>query len=350
MSALAPADARIVRLTAPVFSASEYEIELFAAAGLTLHLVDAEEPHELGKAVRDADIVTVIGTKIPASVIDAMDKCRCIARLGTGTDKIDVERATGAGIVVANTPYFCVEDMADQTMALLVGLARKVPTMQKAMAEGKLVRARHAAHEITRLSASTLGLVGFGRSAVHTARRARGFGMRVLATRQNKNAPTDTADALGVTMTDLETVLRESDYVSLHLPLTPATHHMIDAAALEKMKPTAYLINTSRGALVDEPALIAALKQGRLAGAGLDTHELIDVFTDEIVPNLHPLNGMENVILTPHVSGGSIQARIDMMEVGVQNVLAILKERYPARENIVNPTVVPRFPLTADED
>ncbi len=151
--------------------------------------------------------------------------------------------------------------------------------------------------------------MGFGRSAVHTARRARGFGMRVLATRQNKKRPTDEADALGVIMTDLDTVLRESDYVSLHVPLSKATYHMIDAAALGKMKPSACLINTSRGANVDELALIRCDQAGPFGGAGIDTYELLDMFVDQAEPNLHPLSGMDNVILTPHVAGHSVQAK-----------------------------------------
>jgi phosphoglycerate dehydrogenase-like enzyme len=196
------------------------------------------------------------------------------------------------------------------------------------------------------VSAGTLGLVGFGRSAVHMARRARGFGMRVLATRNNKRAPTDEADALGVIMTDLDTILRESDYVSLHLPLNAATYHMIDRAALQKMKPTACLINTSRGALVDEPAMIEALQQGRLGGAGIDTYEMIDIFVEQIPAHLHPLTEMENVILTPHVAAGSVQAGEDCRTTAIENIVDILSGYWPPQENIVNPTVIPRFPLT----
>jgi phosphoglycerate dehydrogenase-like enzyme len=170
--------------------------------------------------------------------------------------------------------------------------------------------------------------------------------MRVLATRRNRNAPTDEADALDVTMTDLETVLRESDFVSLHLPLTSSTFHMIDDAALRTMKPTAFLINTSRGALVDEPALYAALREGRLAGTGIDTFEQFDPFRDQCESHAHPLDGMDNVILTPHVAAGSAQAKFDMMDVGLRNVLDILDGRWPAQENIVNPTVIPRVALT----
>lgn len=338
---------KIVRLTAPIFSTNETELAAFAAQGLPVTVVDAEDPDELIAHVQDADIVTLIGTKLPTRVVEAMPQCRAIARMGTGTDKIDVARATELGIVVANTPYFCVEEQADHAMAMLLSLARKLTVTQKAMAEGHVLRARRAVSTNQRVSTTTLGLVGFGRSAVHLARRARGFGMRVLATRNNKRAPTDEADALGVTMTDLETILRESDYVSLHLPLTSATYHMIDDAALQKMQPTAYLINTSRGALVDEPALVAALHEGRLAGAGIDTYESIDIFSEQIPPRAHPLTDMENVILTPHVAAGSVQAGIEIYMTAIQNIVDILQGYWPLPENIVNPTVIPRFPLAA---
>lgn len=337
---------KIVRLTAPIFHPSAKELTAYAAAGLPMTVVDAEEPTEMIPLVRDADVVVVIGTKIPTPVVEALTQCRVIARQGTGTDKIDVARATELGIVVANTPYFCIEEQADHAMAMLLSLARKLTVAENAMASGDVMRARRAVSSNLRLSTTTLGLVGFGRSAVHTARRARGFGMRVLATRNNKNAPTDTADALGVIMTDLDTVLRESDFVSLHLPLTTASYHLIDDATLRKMKPTAYLINTSRGALVDEPALYAAIHEGRLAGAGIDTFEQIDIFAEQLPPRLHPLTGMENVILTPHVAAGSIQASEEIYTTAIQNVSDILHGRWPLEENIVNPTVVPRFPLT----
>jgi D-3-phosphoglycerate dehydrogenase len=335
----------IVRLTAPIFQASDAELRDFAARGLSVTEVGAEQPDDMIPLVRDADVVVLIGTALPTRVVAALDRCRVIARMGTGTDKIDVARATELGIVVANTPYFCVEEQADHAMAMLLSLARKLPLAQRAMAAGEIMRARRAVAENQRVSTCTLGLVGFGRSAVHLARRARGFGMRVLATRNNKRAPTDEADALGVTMTDLDTILRESDYVSLHLPLNAATYHLIDGAALCKMKPTACLINTSRGALVDEPALIEALREGRLGGAGIDTHELIDIFAERLPPRLHPLTDMDNVILTPHVAAGSVQASHDIYAIALENVVDILSGRWPPPEHIVNPTVVPRFPL-----
>jgi len=346
MSAVDLASANIIRLTGPIFNPGEYELKRFSDAGLSPRIVAAVDPAELAIGVKDADVVVVVGTKIPASVVDAMARCRAIARFGTGTDKIDVAHATELGIPVVNTPFFCIEEMADHVMAMLLSLSRNLRGAQRAFEAGDMAGARRGHGPMVRVSHTTLGLVGFGRSAVHTARRARGFGMRVLATRQNKNASTAEADAMGVIMTDLDTVLSESDHVSLHIPLTPATYHLIDDAAIRKMKRTAVIINTSRGSLIDEVALATAIREGRLAGAGIDTHGLFDVFTDHMPPMAHPLMGLDNVLITPHTAGGSVQASQDMMDVGVQNVIDILEGRWPPPENIVNPTVIPRFGLT----
>lgn len=327
---------KLVRLTAKIFHPGEYELGRYAAAGLpSIVQVYAEAPEAIAAQVCDADVVIVVGTPMPRRVIDAMRKARAIARMGTGTDKIDVARATELGILVANTPYFCIEEMADHVMALILALNRKLFAMQRSMVDG----------DLSRMDACTLGLIGFGRSAMLTAQRAKGFGMRVLATRRNKNAPRNEADALGVEMTDLDTVLRESDYISLHVPPTSETRHMIDDAALRKMKPTACIINTSRGLLIDERALIAALDEGRIAGAGLDTFGLIDIFAERIEPPVHPLSGRDNVILSPHVAAGSIQAKYDMFDAGTQNLIDILSGYWPLAENIVNPTVRPRYPF-----
>jgi D-3-phosphoglycerate dehydrogenase len=230
-------------------------------------------------------------------------------------------------------------------MMLLLALERKLPLMMDAVRHGTWNQAKRKAAPTThRISRRTLGIVGFGNSGRETARRARGFGMRVLATRRNMSASTAVADALGVEMTDLDTVLAESDFVSLHLPLDKATYHLIDAKALRKMKPSAYLINTSRGAIVDEMALVQALKEGVIAGAGIDTFEHIDIFGPEVAPE-HPFLELDNVILTPHVAAMSVQGKEDVGRGGVENVVSILSGHWPHPDNIVNRGVVPRFPL-----
>ena len=174
--------------------------------------------------------------------------------------------------------------------------------------------------------------------------------MRVIATRRNMKAPRDEADELGVRMVSLDTLLAELDYVSLHLPLNSETYHMLVEAELGKMKLGAHLINTSRGALVDEMALVKALREGRLSGAGLDTFEGINPFTEDETPPEHPLLELDNVVLTPHVGAYSVQASQDVSRGGVQNVVSVLSGHLPLAENIVNPGVTPRVPLADYDD
>ena len=282
---------------------------------------------------------------LPAKVIDRLSRCRIISRLGTGTDKIDVAAASQKGIIVTNVPTFCTEEQADHTMALLLALARKLPKMSQDMIEGAWARSQRQANLNQRLSGRVLGLVGFGNSARAVARRAKGFGMRVMATRRRLDAPPHMAEELGVEMVDLDSLLKQSDYVSLHLPLTAETRHLLDKEALGKMKPHSYLINTSRGAIVDEKALVEVLRQGGLAGAGLDTFEHINVHSEVETPPDHPLLSLDNVILTPHVASFSVESAQAVARNGIENVVSVLNGHWPRRENIVNRGVTPRFPL-----
>lgn len=337
---------RIVRLNSRLFPAGPYERAQWARFGMTPIEVEANTPAEIIPHVAEAEAVFVVSTSLPAEVIDAMAQCRVISRLGLGTDKIAVAHAKSRGIVVTNVPYFCIEEQADHTMAMLLGLARKIPQTQADMKLGAYRHAQDIVRSNRRLTGRVLGLVGFGNSAKLTARRAQGFGLKVIATRRRMTAE-NPAD-WGVELTDLDTLLRTSDYVSLHLPLTPETYHLIDEATLAKMKPDAFLINTSRGALVDEDALYAALVENRLAGAGIDTFEQIDVFAEESVPTLALLT-LPNVIATPHVAAGSIESGQDVARGGVENLATILAGHWPIGENIVNTGVVPRAPL-ADYD
>jgi D-3-phosphoglycerate dehydrogenase len=336
---------QIVRLNATLFPPSAYERGLYARYGLTPRFVEAATPEELIPYVADCDALFAVSVALPAAVIERLERCRVISRLGTGTDKIDVAAATRAGILVTNVPLFCVEEQADHTMALLLAVARKLPQMARAMASGAWTAARRQAQTNQRLSGQTLGLIGFGNSARMTAQRANGFGMRILATRRNRAAAQVDAAHLGVELVDIGTLLAESDYVSLHVPLNAETYHMIDAAAIAKMKPGTVLINTSRGALVDEHVLVQALRDGRLAGAGIDTFEHINVFDVDERPPAHPLLSLENVVLTPHVAAQSVQAMEDVATGGVENVVAVLRGRWPPRDQIVNQEVQPRFPL-----
>jgi phosphoglycerate dehydrogenase-like enzyme len=343
----------VVRLTGPIFPPGPHECSEVARHGWSFATVGGASPEEIIPHLGDADIVSVVGTKMPKGVIDALSangRCRAIARLGAGTDRIDVGRATACGIVVMNTPYFCVEEQADHAMAMILSLARKLPGMQRLVEAGDYAGARRASGSNPRMSDTTLGLVGFGRSAIHLARRARGFGMRVIATRRNMAAPTTEADAIGVEMVSLDTVLRESNFLSLHMPLVPGAYHLIDADALARMRPGSFLVNTSRGALVDEVALGEAIRSGHLAGAGLDTFELFDPLEDAGPPHVHPLMGLDNVVLSPHVAAGSNRSGIDAVDAAIANIAAIAAGRWPLPEHRVNPEVVPRFPLDEPGD
>ncbi len=343
------ADVHFVRLNAELMPINPVEARFYRHFGITPIEVEAFTPDELIPHVAHCEALAIVSATLSGEVINRLSKCRLISRLGNGTDKIDVVAATRKGILVSNVPYFCVNEMADHVMAILLSLSRQIFRMSQHMYRGAFQKAREEGLKLSRLSGQTLGLVGFGASAKAVAQRAKPFGLNLLATRRNMDAPTDEANALGVRMVDLDTLLKESDFVSLHLPLSPQTRHMLDRAALEQMKPGACLINTSRGALVDEDALVDILKNGPLAGAGLDTFDVIDIFGETESPPDHPLAYLDNVILTPHVSGLSVQASQEVTVTGIRNLVSVLSGHMPHPDNIVNKSVVPRFPLAAHD-
>lgn len=334
---------KLVRLNAETFPVTEFEREACAAAGLKPIGVEASGRDILAVAA-DCDGLFVVAEALPAEVIEGLARCRVISRLGAGTDKIDVAAATRRGIVVTNVPDFCVEEQADHTLALLLALVRKLPQMDRAMREGKWSAGRQECRSIRRFDGRTLGLVGFGRSARAVARRAAGFGFRLLATRQRMNPEDHEARALGVELVSLERLLGEADYLSLHLPLHEHTRGLLSRERIFAMKPGAYLINTARGALVDETALAEALRSGHLAGAGLDTFHEINVHGPEGPPR-HPLLELENVLCTPHVAAFSVEAFRDVGRGAVENVVAVLSGRWPPPDRIVNPQVTARRPV-----
>ncbi len=332
---------KILRLNAQLFPVGAFEAAQYRRYGIQPIEVEADTPTAILAHAADCDALFVISAALPAEVINGLTKCRVISRLGAGTDKIAVDVATQRGIVVTNVPSFCAEEQADHTMALLLALVRRLPQMAALMQAGAYGDAHALSRSNRRLAGRTLGLVGFGHSARLVAQRALGFGMRVIATRR-RNLPA----MAGVEIADLATVLHQSDYVSLHLPLTVESYHIIDAAALRLMRAEAMLINTSRGALVDEAALERALREGRIAGAGLDTFEGVDVFVADAPPPALSLLRLPNVIATPHVAAGSVESGQDVSAGGVENLVAILRGSWPRPGNVVNEGVVPRWPLT----
>jgi D-3-phosphoglycerate dehydrogenase len=335
---------KVVRLNSESSPVGSFEQSMYRQYGITPTQLEENNPEELARQLHDADAILAVGVSLPETVIDSLSKCQIISRLGNGTDKIAVERATSRGIVITNVPYFCVTEMADHAMGMILALHRRFANAQRLLIEGDFSAARADSLLIRRLSTQTLGIVGFGATGQELARRAKACGMRVIAFRRRMSM-TQEAEELGVEMADFETVLTESDYLSLNTPLTKETYNLLDEAALRRMKKGACLINTARGAIVDQRALARVLEDGHLAGAGVDTFSDFDPLTEKRQPPDHPLLHQDNVILTPHVSGLSVEAQLDVTRVGVENVATVLSGHLPRPDHIVNPKVQPRSEL-----
>ncbi len=282
--------------------------------------------------VQDVDaLVSLLTDPIDAEVFDAAPKLRIVSQYAVGYDNIDIEEATKRGIYVTNTPGVLTETVADFTFALMLAVARRVVEADKYVREGKWKVAWHPLMMLgSDVYGRTLGIVGMGRIGSAVARRAKGFGMRILYYDSVRRE--DLEKELGAEFADLDRLLEESDYVSLHVPLTPETYHMIGEEQLRKMKPTAFLINTARGKVVDQKALYRALKEGWIAGAGLD------VFEQEPIPPDDPLLKLDNVVLAPHAASASHETRSRMAEMVAENLIAFLNGKVPP--NLVNKEVV----------
>ena len=273
-----------------------------------------------------AGIVSMLMDPITETVL-SVPGLRCVSNVAVGSDNIDVAAATKHGVMVTNTPGILDETTADFAFALLMAAGRRV------VQGDNLVRGGHfKGWEIDMLLGvdvdhATLGLIGIGRIGRAVARRARGFNMRVIYTDTNPLLP-DVERDMGVTRVDLQTLLREADFVSVHVPLTETTHHLIGAPELAMMKPTAVLVNTSRGPVVDEGALVEALKSHKIFAAGLDVYEK--------EPDVHPgLLAAHNAVLAPHIASASTRTRSEMCAVAASNLVTALRGGRPA--NLLNP-------------
>lgn len=288
--------------------------------------------------LRDKEaLVCQLTQRVDAEVLSAGTKLRLVANVAVGYDNIDVAAATARGIAVTNTPGVLDETTADFTWALLLGVARRVAEGDRLVRSGQWTGWDLLLLLGADVHRKTLGIIGLGRIGQRVARRARGFGMRVLYC-DAVRAPAEVERELGVEWTERERLLREADFVTLHVPLLPETRHLMGAAEFSLMKPAAYLINASRGPVVDEAALVEALEQKKIAGAGLD------VFEKE--PNVHPkLLAMPNVLLAPHIASASVETRTCMAVLAAENVVAVLDGRRPP--HLVNPEVYENQPSYA---
>lgn len=282
---------------------------------------------ELARHVADVEAIIPMGAHpIPEPVIAAAPRLRIVAVAAVGYNIVDVAAATRRGILVTNTPGVLTETTADMAWALMLGVARRVPESDRFVRAGKWTGVYWSQLMGADVHGTTLGIIGLGRIGQAIARRAQGFGMRVL---YHTRTPDPEAERrVGAEYRAKADLLRESDFVVLSIPLTEETRHLIGAAELALMKPTAFLVNVARGPVVDEAALVEALRSKRIAGAGLD------VFEEE--PKLHPgLLGLENLALTPHIGSASGATRRRMATRAAENCVAALEGHRPP--NLVNP-------------
>jgi D-3-phosphoglycerate dehydrogenase / 2-oxoglutarate reductase len=329
----------VVRLNAETMPMVAEERDVLAAAGARVVEIEGDAPSSIIEAARHADALMVIAAKVRAEVIGSLERCRIIARVGTGVDNIDVAHATDRGILVTNLPDFCIDEMADHTMALLLALARKLPEMHEATLAGHW-EARFDPG-LRRLRGRRLGLVGFGNTAKAIAARARAFGLEVVGN-HHRFDPGSVVEE--VPMVALDTLLETSDYVSLHVPLTAATKNMIGERELRRMRPDAYLINIARGAVVDEDALVRALKEGWIAGAGIDVFANTNVFANYGTPPTHSLFSAPNALFTPHAAACSVESLVESKRRAAEQVALVLEGRWPP--HVLNPDVATRSRLT----
>ncbi|HEY9314318.1 C-terminal binding protein [Williamsia sp.] len=312
----------------------DVERSVFEAAGVDMVVASTTDPAELAVLAADVDAIATCFAHVTAQVLESATRCRTVARFGVGLDNIDVARATELGMIVTNVPVYCVDEVADHTLMMVLALARRLVPFVNDTAAGAWNRS--FAPTPVRLRGKTFGAIGLGSIGSALVPRMASLGMNVVGLGRRCGV-TD-----GVTAVDsLEELLSVADVVSLHLPLNESTRHTIGGAELALMKQSAWLINTSRGGLVDTEALTAALTAGSIAGAGLDVSD------PEPLPPGHPLRTSSNVLLTPHYAFSSDGSMADLSRSAAQHVVDVLGGRLP--ECIVNEAVLASPALRVSE-
>jgi len=301
--------------------------QVLATIGAELRMADTPTPDGIVAAASSSDALLVTYARITADMIRNMPKCRVISRFGIGVDNVDIEAATAASIVVTKVPDYCIDEVSDHAMALLLAAVRKIPSSSARTHSGRWEM--KAVVPIHRLRGSVLGLAGFGRIPQLVVPKAQAFGMKVVAF--DPFVPAEVFSKLNVERVDLPALLATSDYISVHTPLTPETKGLFNRETFGQMKRGAYIVNTARGPIIDEAALAEALDSGQIAGAALD------VMTQEPPPS-SPLFGRDNVIITPHTSFYSEESLVELQVKAAQEVVAVLSGRSP--RNPVNPEAI----------
>lgn len=314
-----------------LFAPMGFEGERLAQVGAGWSTHQCCTAEQVLQVARDADVVAIqtVRPLLTAEVLEKLPRCRCVIRAGAGYDSVDYQAATRLGIMVCNTPTYCTDDVADHAIALLLGCVRHLARLDGAMREGRF--ARELAIPTRRLHGATLGIIGLGRIGSTVARRVRGWEMTLLAS--DPYVEQAYAEQFGVRLVSLPELLERADLLSVHCPLTPSTHHLLSWEQFECAKPGLVLVNTARGPIVHQEPLVQALKSGKVWAAGLD------VFESEPLPPDSPLFALNNVILTPHISANSPQAREDLYRLICELSADVIQGRVP--RFVVNPEVLP---------
>ncbi|MGH9161263.1 MAG: C-terminal binding protein, partial [Vicinamibacteraceae bacterium] len=314
-----------VLITDYAWPSVEPERSILAGAGAEVVVVETAGEDELAQLAVDADGILTCWKPVTEKVIRAAENCVSIGRYGIGLDNIDVDCATRLGIVVTNVPAYCVEEVSEHALALLLTLARKTAVYDRSIKAG--MYNLQAGGPLYRVRGKTLGIVGLGRIGRRLAEKACCLGLRTIAFDPNLSAAD--VEGSGVELVSFPALLASSDYISIHVPLTDATRRLFDAGAFRQMKPTAFLINSSRGSVIDESALLEALDEGRLAGTGLD------VLDREPPAPFDPLTSHPKSVVTPHAAFSSQESLLELQTTAATQMAEILLGKRP--RNIVNP-------------
>ena len=309
----------VIAVTDNVFPTLDPAKAALARLDPELRMAKSGSADDILAVARDADAILVTYAKLPAELVRALTRCRVIGRFGLGVDNIDLPAAKEKGITVTYVPDYCLQEVSDHAMAMLLALARKIPLSNQLVQAGRWEMP--AVVPIYRLEGRTLGLIGFGNIPRKLVPKAQAFGLRVIT--HDPYAAPDLAKSMGVDNVSFDELLGASDYISVHAPLTPQTRGLMNAAAFAKAKKGVLVINTARGPLIDEAALVQALDSGQVGGAALD------VLATEPPPKDSPLLGRDNVILSPHTAFYSVDALNELQTKCASDVARVLSGEKP---------------------
>ena len=317
-----------VMMTDYAWPSVEPERQVLAEIGAELIVAESGTEEEFIELAPQVDGILTCWLNVTTAVVEAAEQCKVIGRCGIGLDNIDVETATALGMVVTNVPAYCIDEVSDHTMALLLSCARKISLLDRTIKNGDWTR--DVGPPMRRIRGQKLGIIGFGKIGKAIVPKAKAFGLEVLI--YSPRATQEIAAEHGVTLVDLPELIAASDFITIHAPLNPETEGLLNAEAFRRMKPTAHVLNTSRGGIIDTEALYNALTTGEIEGAGLD------VLAEEPPQSNEPLLALDSAVLTPHAAFTSEESTYDLEVTAAAEVARVLTDQMP--ESVVNPEVL----------